>query len=80
VTAFVVHVTTVLVDSLVDNVVDQVLFSVGTCAVVVEFVKCTAVELAVVDDANDCIVGAVVVASVVVVVNFRLQRGSLKRK
>ena len=72
--------TAVLVDSLVDDVVDQVLFSVGPCVVVVEFVKCRAVELAVVDDANDCVVGAVVVASVAVVVSFRLQRGSLKRK
>ena len=81
-TALVVHVTTVLADSLVDDVVDHlvVLFSVGACVVVVEFIKCRVVELVVVDDANDCVVGAVVVASVAVVVSFRLQRGSLKRK
>ena len=55
--------------------------SVGACVVVVEFVKCRAVELAVVDeDNNDFIVGAVVVASVAVVLSFRLQRGSSKRE
>jgi len=80
VTACVVHVTAALVDSvvdsLVDDAVDHVLFSVGACVVAVEFVKCRAVELAVVDGVNDCVVGAVVVVSVAVVVSFRLQRGS----
>lgn len=79
VTACVVHVAPVLVDSLVDEV-GHVISSVGACVVVVELVVCRAVELAVVDDTNDCIAGEVVVASVVVVVSFRLQRGSLKRK
>lgn len=76
VTARVVHVTAVLVDSLVDDVADQAVFSVGACVVVVEFVTCRTVELVVVDDADDCVVEAVVVASVAVVVSFRLQRGS----
>ena len=71
-TASVVHLTVVLVDSLVDDVVDQVVFSVGACVFVVEFVTCRTVELVVVDDADDCVVGAVVVS-------FRLQRGSLKK-
>ena len=78
-TARVVHVTAVLVDSLVDDVVDHVVFSVGACVVVVEFVTCRTVELVAVDDADDCVVEAVVVASVAVVVSFRLQRGSLKK-
>lgn len=78
-TARVVHVTAVLVDSLVDDVVDQAVFSVGACVVVVEFVTCRTVELVAVDDADDCVVGAVVLASVAVVVSFRLQRGSLKK-
>lgn len=76
VTACVVHVTAVLVDSLVDDVADHVVFSVGACVVVVEFVTCRTVELVAVDDADDCVVGAVVLASVAVVVSFRLQRGS----
>ena len=78
-TARVVHVTAVLVGSLADDVVDHVVFSVGgVCVVVVEFVKCRTVELTVVDDADECVrlVGTVVVASVAVVVSFRLQRGS----
>lgn len=78
-TACVVHVTVVLVDSLVDDVVDQAVFSVGACVVVVEFVTCRTVELVAVDDTDDCVVGAVVLASVAVVVSFRLQRGSLKK-
>ena len=64
-----------LVDSLVAEVVDHVIFSVGAC-VVVEFVERRAAELAVVEETVDCIVGAVVVAFVVV--SFWLQRGSLK--
>lgn len=79
-TARVVHVTAVLVDSLVDDVVDQGVFSVDACVVVVEFVTCRTVELAVVDDADDCVVGAVVFASVAVVVSSRLHRGSLKKR
>ena len=78
-TARVVHVTAVLVDSLVDDVVDHVVFSVGACVVVVEFVTCRTVELVAVDDADDCVVGAVVLASVAVVVSFRLPRGSLTK-
>jgi len=80
VTACVFHVTSVLVDSLVDEAVDHVIFSVGACVVVVEFVKCRVVELAVVDDTIEFVFGAVVVAFVAVVVSFRLQRGSLKIK
>lgn len=76
VTACGFHVTSVLVDSLVDEAVDHVIFSVGACVVVVEFVKCGVVELAVVDDTIEFIFGAVVVAFVAVVVSIRLQRGS----
>lgn len=79
VTARVVHVIAVLVGSLADDVVDHVVFSVGVCVAVVGFVKCRTVELVVVDDADECVVGAVVIASVAVVVSFRLQRGSLKK-
>ena len=78
-TVRVVHVTAVLVDSLVDGVVGQVAFLVRACVVVVEFVTYRTVQLVVVDDADDCAIGAVVIASVVVVVSFRLQRGSLQK-
>lgn len=75
--AFVVHVTALLVDSLVDDVVGHVIFSVGACVVAVELVVWKAVDFEVVDEIVDCMVEAVVAAFVVVVISFRLQRGSL---
>lgn len=47
-------------------------FLVGVCVVVVEFVMCRIVELVVVDDVDDCFVGVVVFVFVVVVVSFWL--------
>lgn len=75
--ASVVHVTALLVDSLVDDVVGDVISSVGAFVVVVELVMWKVVDFVVVDEIVDCIAGAVVAALVVVVVSFRLQRGSL---
>lgn len=78
--ASVVHVTALLVDSLVDDVVGHVIFSVGACVVVVELVVWKAVDFVVVDKIVDCIIEAVVATLVAALESFRLHRGSLKRK